>query len=104
MTFAKAGLKGLCSLRIPVFNEEYKKILFPDGSSTNYWIASRVICPGYDDVRFAIMNIEYGYTQSVTMINSGSEEYYFGENALFPVVSLKANVLSGNDSDGWEIK
>lgn len=84
--------------------EGYSEILLPDSSFTQYWIASRCICPAKGEkVDFAMYRLVGGYFQACFLLRSNVEtsgEY----RKLFPVVSLNSQLLEKAADGTYNVK
>ena len=113
---------GVKSLKSTTYNYYKEKITNPDIQNMlfygGYWLASRNIGPLSSSVYFDVRYVRGGRSEGVSSVhlcNSGPSE--FNENpyigyAVFPVVSLKSNVIdissadenSGKDGYAWNLK
>lgn len=83
----------------------YYDLIFPQGTNTYYWIASRCINNSDEySCNFGIKSINEGKVSYGYMFNSGGndlgETYYH----IFPIVSLNSKLLTGNATDGFSVK
>lgn len=81
----------------------YYNLIMPSGTSTSYWIASRCIDVHSTNCNFRIRNIDNGNVGASIMCNSfGNGGSY--SLALFPVVSLNSELITGNTTTGFSVK
>ncbi len=81
----------------------YYNLLIPNGSSTNYWLASRCINTGSNYIDFNMRQVYRGCVNANSMYDSNdSTNNDFRE--LFPVVSLNASLISGDSTNGFNVK
>ncbi len=83
--------------------KNYYDLLMPDGSRSDYWLASRCVGTDSDLCGFYVRNVDFGRVSACFMCGSyGGTDYYSRE--LFPVVTLSSELLSGNATDGFTVK
>ena len=91
------------SFRSASNGENYYNLLMINGTKTDYWVASR--CISYDNdssINFQVRVIMNGGVTRSPAYNS--KNVISGMNhALFPVVSLKADIINGNIEEGFYI-
>ncbi len=80
----------------------YYDLLIPQGSSANYWLASRCIFTGTDDCSFDTSYVVNGGIGAYGMYYS-YDRIVNGSRALFPVVSLNYSLLSKNADGGFTV-
>ena len=81
----------------------YKTMLLPKGSSTNYWVASRCVSVNSSRCSFDVRDVYFGYLRGYYMYRSnGSTDG--NSRPLFPVVSLSSKLIEGNATSGFSIK
>ena len=70
-------------------------IILPNGSSTNYWVASRCVYTSSSDCYFGVRYVDSGQLRTIFLFysygNTGD-----GSRPLFPVVSLSSGHLKAN--------
>ena len=82
----------------------YYKLLFPDGTNTDYWVASRCVSTDSDYCYFYVSYVDGGRMFALNMFNSNGIRYLNNYYGLFPVVSLSSELISVNESGGFEVK
>ena len=80
----------------------YYNLLMPQGSSTNYWLASRCIDIISSGCGFYIRGVNSGDV-SISYMCDSNDNVGNGSLALFPVVSLNASILSKNENGGFSV-
>ncbi|MBR3152884.1 MAG: hypothetical protein IKF52_04710, partial [Clostridia bacterium] len=70
-------------------------IILPNGSSTNYWVASRCVDTYSSFCDFDVCRVSSGSLDASGMFNSYGSTYH-NSRALFPVVSLSSGHLTAN--------
>ena len=83
--------------------EGYAKILLPNGSSTQYWVATRKIVVYSSICGFGIHRIYAGYFRAYDFYNSHSE-VDVNSYAVFPVVSLNTQLLQKSTDGTYNVK
>ena len=79
---------------------DYYNLLMPNGSSTNYWLASRCINTGSNYIDFNMRQVYRGCVNANSMYDSNdSTNKDFSK--LFPVVSLDSSLISGDSINGF---
>ena len=83
--------------------EGYSNILITNGSSTNYWVASRCVGLGSSICYFSVRNVNSGYFSANDMFYSGAG--VTGDSrAVFPVVSLSSQLLEKAADGTYNVK
>lgn len=83
--------------------EGYSNILITNGSSTNYWVASRCVGLGSSICYFSVRNVNSGYFSANDMFYSGAG--VTGDSrAVFPVVSLSSQLLEKVADGTYNVK
>ena len=77
-------------------------LLIPSSMATGYWVASRCVIAFSGDCDFSVRSVDGGFVGADWMRGSYGFSYY-DAHALFPIVSLNVNLISGNDTDGWSV-
>ena len=80
----------------------YYDLLIPQGPSTYYWIASRCVNANSGNCNFDMCYVNKGYVNANYMYDSGRSTND-DSNALFPVVSLNASLISKDETNGFTI-
>ena len=77
----------------------YGSILLPNGSSTQYWVASRCVYLYSSVCYFSVRRVYSGYLNAYGMLSSRSNSSS-SAHSLFPVVSLSSELLETTATDG----
>ena len=80
----------------------YYSLFMPNGTSTNYWMASRCIRTDSSLCIFYVSNVGSGSVYGNLMYNSGVGAS-FDSRALFPVITLSSELIEENASSGFSI-
>lgn len=96
--------EGTSSFMQTAFQDDRYNLLFPNGTSTSYWMASRSVSVGPEGCGFRVSHVFKGSINAnyVFWSRDASNDGYPRE--LFPIVSLNANLISGNDTAGWSVE
>ena len=81
----------------------YKNIFLPNGTLTDYWIASRIIGNGTNCAHFDIRIMHKGFLKAVRLYDSRDIESG-GESSIFPIVSVSIDSISGGDNGVFIVK
>lgn len=83
----------------------YYNLIMPSGTSTTYWVASRCVTTDSDICIFVVHVVHSGRVSGYAMYFSF---YADGADldalALFPVVTLSSNLISGDATTGFSVK
>ena len=83
--------------------KNYYDLLMPKGTSTYYWLASRCVLTYSNYCHFGVHYGDSGLVYAYYMYDSNGSTG--GDSrALFPVVTLSSELLSGNATDGFTVK
>ncbi|MBP3503316.1 MAG: hypothetical protein J6K42_07605, partial [Clostridia bacterium] len=77
----------------------YGSILLPNGSSTQYWVASRCVRLYSSICSFDVRRVTSGCLHAYDVLYSNSDTYS-SARSLFPVVSLSSELLETTATDG----
>lgn len=80
----------------------YASILLPKGINTCYWVASRCVDAFSDYCNFNMRNVRSGLNYYNMFYTSGGLNG--NEFALFPVVSLNSNLITGDVTNGFFVQ
>jgi len=82
---------------------DYASLLLPNGSSTQYWVASRCVNLGSNLCAFVV---RFVYSDGLGEYGMFYSDGNPGDHArpLFPVVSLNVNLIEGDATSGWSVK
>ena len=80
--------------------DKNKEIILPKGEQTVYWVASRCVSVYDHYCSFDVRYVDGGGLYNYYMYTSGgyANNYFAG---LFPVVTLKSGVISGDATEGY---
>ena len=78
-------------------------LLIPSGTGTNYWVASRCVYANSGYCYFNVSDFYSGNVYAYYLCNSNGGALSHAR-ALFPVVSLPVNLLSGDAASGWSVE
>ena len=82
----------------------YYNLLIPNGTETCYWIASRSVDTYSGGIcGFSIEDIGHGAMYANNVFNSNKEEIK-QNSGLFPIISLKSELISGDASSGFIVE
>ena len=81
----------------------YYDLLMPDNTNTYYWIASRCMQVGTNECDFAVRAIDVGGMSAAGLFDSRNVNSN-GYSGLFPVVSLSAELITGNSESGFSVE
>lgn len=82
---------------------KYYDLIIPRGSTTTYWLASRCVLTGSNYCDFNV-RIVYEGALNASINCSSSDDARGGGKALFPVVSLSSELISGNETNGFTVQ
>lgn len=83
----------------------YYNLLIPSQTSTSYWLASRCINTYMTGYPFSVCFVHSGNVTATSMFGGTSEgSLYLTSRALFPVVSLNVNLITGDSSTGFSVQ
>ena len=78
----------------------YYELLIPQRENTHYWIASRDIGTGTSNCGFGVCNVYKGDIKHHDMFYSGDYSYSPHYSGLFPIITLKSDILTqGTETD-----
>lgn len=81
----------------------YYNLFMPNGSSKSYWVASRCVNTYSSYCGFGVGFVYSGRVSADDVYLSNGMALSCSR-ALCPIVTLNSKLLTGNHSDGWEIK
>lgn len=82
----------------------YYSLFMPNGTSTNYWLASRCIYTRSGDCCFDVSLVDSGSVDiSYVYFSSVGANSNIPSRALFPVITLSSELIEGNASSGFSI-
>ncbi len=82
---------------------KYYDFIMPKGSNTYYWLASRCVATYSSNCNFSVRDVYGGSVNADRMYSSGGVADDYGL-ALFPVVSLNSELISGNKANGFTVQ
>ena len=82
--------------------ESYYNLIIPSGTSTTYWVASRCVYTDSSHCNFTVCLVGTGDVGADSMYSSGGNTHD-DSFALFPVVTLNSELISGNSSSGYSV-
>ena len=80
---------------------ENDNIYLPQNEETHYWVASRCVTLFNGRCYFNVNYVGGGSLAYFYMYGSGGDAYNNFYAGLFPIVTLKSGVISGNATDGY---
>ena len=80
----------------------YYSLFMPNGTSTNYWLASRCISTDSSYCAFYVSLVGSGYVGGSFLYSSYDYPNY-PSRALFPVITLSSELIEGNATSGFSI-
>lgn len=81
----------------------YYELLMPDDNTTSYWIASRCVSTHENECLFTVSRVFEGNIDAIDIFSSNSNPND-DSNGLFPIVSLKTDLISGDINSGFKVK
>ena len=80
----------------------YYSLFMPNGTSTNYWLASRCIYTVSSNCYFYVSRVDSGDVRGSNVYDSNDNTGIL-TRALFPVITLSSELIEGNASSGFSI-
>ena len=100
-TFMQTAFKDFSEVGSSAEGNFYNLII-PKGTSTTYWLASRCVGTGLSYCCFGVYSMSSGDVDAGDVFYSYDDCFSFSY-ALFPVVSLSSELISGNSTDGYTV-
>ena len=82
---------------------EYSSLLLLNGSSTQYWVASRCATLYPSGCNFSVRYVNSGGLAARNMLASDGTPDNIARS-LFPVVSLSSELIAGDSTSGWSVE
>ena len=82
--------------------KNYASIVLPNGSNTNYWVASRCVSLYSNACDFCVRYVTSGYLYAFGLYSSNSIGNY--KSSLFPVVSLSSEFISEDGAGNFVVE